>query len=123
MIITADQAAIDALARELTDGAEWDSVFSRVVIDGTERVNRKAKTLGIHLAWYDLRVALLAHLDKVWSELTEQARKMLHNPNYWPMDYYDRADELEGFGCWDQLAYHTPLGRAVLRRAKEQDLR
>lgn len=114
----ADRAEIEALARELDDG-DWSHVFA-VGVDwtGTDEV------CGCTMGPNDF-AALLAYLDSVWAGLGSTSRDHL------------ASTEREGEAVYGGIAYplrraqlvyrdaarwwhSTPLGRAVLRRAKEQ---
>ena len=98
----ADRAAIEKLARELTD-EQWDAVFH-------EHMPR-APTLGSLMPgrWlpHGYTEALLAYLD-------EQVEAMRN-------DYIVLGRGwIVGEGASPPLGELSPLGRAVLRRAKEQ---
>lgn len=106
---------IHELARALTDG-EWSEYFSYAATDDG---------IGYDAPAVDCR-ALLAYLDDVWRGLDELHREFLTDPQ-------GLEDTDDPIACAGALAFeaaklatfrgpaaHTPLGRAVLQRAKEQ---
>ena len=104
----ADRAAIEALARELTD-EQWRDVFGPGTM--TEWSSDECR-------------ALLAYLDEVWAGLTATMRAhVLHGIGGATANTI-AAMERRGLvaDAPERPGYCalTPLGRAVLRRAKEQ---
>lgn len=118
-----DRAAIEALARELTD-EQWDERFAeldRATWNPGTRIRESTR-------------ALLAYLDETWAGLTEKARRQwgqaLHDPQghyparifVWNREYPQSIEAWKAAGLvrWrdgscDRFAI-TPLGRACLRR-------
>lgn len=113
LMLGPDRAAIEALARSITD-AQWDSI-------------RRGHFPGdIPLEWScdGTLAALLAYLDDVWAGLDELYREALSDPD-------GLNDTDDPVACAAALAMEssrlavfrgdaaiTPLGRAVLKRAR-----
>lgn len=107
---TADRFAVEQLARDLTD-AQWNVVFFAAP-------DAEGMWGGVRIA------ALIAHLDIVWSGLSEIQRNRLRgkcfNAGNGATTTALMRRGLATSDPYDSPVWVTPLGRAVLRRAKEQ---
>lgn len=117
-----DRAAIEAIARELTD-EQWSDVFEAAAVAGT-----RVEVFCGPVIHHDTCRALLAYLDEVWAGLTTAQRTTLQTSldggGMAPLNGRT-APSLQARGLvyehasWEGHYTIRPLGRAVLKRAKE----